>query len=99
MGVLLYLLVSAALPFPGANDAAVMRSIVRGRYSPVRATGVPDSVVAVVERLLAPLPADRYPDALAAAEAIVNAVPVDWRENTERTLGRLVVRAESVSAG
>jgi eukaryotic-like serine/threonine-protein kinase len=99
VGVLLYLLVSAALPFPGTKDASVMRSIVRGTYPPVRASGVPDSIVAVIERMLAPLPADRYPDALAAAEALVNAVPVAWRVDAERILGRLVVRAEGVSAG
>lgn len=93
VGVLLYLLVSGGLPYPGGRDSSVMRAIVRGPYKPVSASGVPDTVVAVIERLLAPLPADRYPDALCAAEALVAAVPVGWRAEAERVLGRLAVRA------
>ena len=99
VGVLLYLLLSATLPFPGTEDALVMRSIVRGQYPRLTTAGVPDSVVAVVERLLAPLPADRYPDALRAAEALVKAVPAQWRADSDRLLGRLVVRARADRRG
>lgn len=95
VGVLLYLLLSAQLPFPGNQDSAVMRAIVRGRYPRISASGVPDSLVAVTERLLASRAADRYPDALFAAEAVVAAVPVEWRANADRVLGRLVERARS----
>ena len=93
VGVLLYLLLTASLPFPGSEDAAVMRAIVRGLYPPIVSSGVPDPLVGVVQTLLAPLPADRYPDALAAAEAVVAAVPVEWRKDADRLLGRLVGRA------
>jgi len=93
VGVLLYLLLSAKLPFPGKRDAAVMRSIVRGSYPRMGASGVPDSLEAVVDRLLASHPADRYPDALSAAEALVGAVPASFRASADRVLGRLVRRA------
>ena len=92
VGILLYLLLTGQLPFPGNDDAKVMKSIVRGRFPPIHEAGVPDELARVVYQLLAPRPADRYPDALSAADALVRAVPPLWRRDADRTLGRLVER-------
>ena len=98
-GILLYLLVSGRLPFPGNDDAQVMRSIVRGRYDRIVEAGVPDSLVAVIDTMLQPHPADRYPDALAAADALARSVPVEWRRDADGLVGRLVQRAVERRAG
>lgn len=92
VGIMLYLLLTGALPFPGKDDIKVMKSIVRGKYPSISEAGVPPSLADVVYQLMAPLAADRFPDALAAADALSRAVPPEWRRDADRTLGRLVTR-------
>jgi len=92
VGILLYLLLTGTLPFPGREDVKVMKSIVRGRYSPIQESRVPGTLKEVVYTLLAAHPAERYPDTLAAADALSRAVPPEWRRDADRTLGRLVRR-------
>jgi serine/threonine protein kinase len=97
VGILLYLLLTGKLPFPGKDDTKVMKAIVRGNYPPLHATGLPEELAEVVRQLLGPLPAERFPDALAAADALSRSVPPEWRRDADRTLGRLVAR--SLEAG
>ena len=92
VGILLYLLFTGALPFPGIEDIKVMKSIVLGRYSPMQDSNIPPALAEVVYSMLSPLPAGRFPDALAAADALARAVPPAWRRDAERTLARLVKR-------
>lgn len=92
VGILLYLLLTGAVPFPGKDDAAVMKSIVRGHFPPIDEVGVPIRLADVVYHLMAPRAADRFPDALSAADALLRAVPAEWRRDADRTLGRLVTR-------
>ncbi len=95
VGTLLYLLLTGALPFPGTEDIKVMKSIVRGQYPPIQDSNIPSALRKVVYSMLSPLPAQRFPDALAAADALSRAVPADWRRDAERTLARLVRRIRS----
>ena len=92
VGILLYLLLTGTVPFPGKDDTAVMKSIVRGYYPAIDEVGVPGKLADVVYQLMAPLAADRFPDALSAADALLRAVPPEWRRDADRTLGRLVTR-------
>ncbi len=97
VGILLYLLLTGKLPFPGTDDTKVMKSIVRGKFPPITEAGVPPQLADVVYQLMAPLPANRYPDALAAADAITRAVPPEWRQDADRRLGTLVQRSVVLS--
>jgi serine/threonine protein kinase len=60
LGVILYLLCSGYLPFTGREPKAIVRKIRAGQYKPLQElASVPDRLVALVNRLLAPNPDDR----------------------------------------
>ncbi len=72
VGSLLYLMLTERAPFSGNDDAAVMRAVVRGAQRAVRDRNphVPEPVAEVVAVMMNKDPADRYPSALVAAEAL-----------------------------
>jgi serine/threonine-protein kinase len=99
MGILLYLMLGGAPPFHGADDAAVMRSVVNEDppTTPLQERGAPAAIVEVVTRLLRKKPEDRYASALAAADVLVRAVPAEWTVDAQEVLAGLVRReAEDV---
>jgi serine/threonine-protein kinase len=69
-GVVLYQMLSGALPFQGKTNVMLMRQIVHDRPQPLRhlAPNVPPAVVAIVERCLAKEPGDRYASAAVVGE-------------------------------
>jgi eukaryotic-like serine/threonine-protein kinase len=60
LGVILYLLCSGYLPFTGREPKEIVRKIRAAQYKPLQElASVPDPLVALVNRLLAPNPDDR----------------------------------------
>jgi serine/threonine protein kinase len=60
LGVILYLLCSGYLPFTGREPKEIVRKIRAAQYKPLQAlAAVPDQLVTLVNRLLAPNPDDR----------------------------------------
>jgi eukaryotic-like serine/threonine-protein kinase len=97
VGVLLYMLLSARLPFIGATDLEVMRAVARTQYRPVQLgrPHIPDELAGVVHRMMAASADARYPSAAAAAEALTSSSGAGWGTQPERVLGDLVRRALS----
>ncbi len=96
-GVLLYMLLSARLPFTGADDREVMLAVARAQFRPVQLgrPHIPDELAAVVHRMMAASPANRYASATAAATALSASSGAGWGTQPERVLGDLVRRAMS----
>jgi eukaryotic-like serine/threonine-protein kinase len=94
-GVLLYMMLTARLPFSGTTDLDVMRAVARAQFKPVQLgrTHIPNSLARVVHRMMAPSPDSRYRSALEAAEALADSVDGGWGGQPERVLGGLVRRA------
>ncbi len=77
LGLILYEMLAGRLPFDRtASNYAIQRAIVEEPFPPLAtiADDVPDALAALVDRLLAKDPDDRFPDAHAALEALQ---PVD----------------------
>jgi hypothetical protein len=72
LGCTFYYLLAGRPPFPGGTVADKLRAHARQRPRPVRELrpDVPPAVAAVVDRLLAKRPADRYPSARALRDAL-----------------------------
>ncbi len=75
LGTLLYLAVSGRLPFVGSNPSVVLRHIVENRRPALDevAPDVSPALCDIIERLLAPLAADRPSDARQTAELLRSA--------------------------
>jgi len=71
VGVVLYEMITGALPFDGPNLEVVMRAIVTGSFTPMRLRdpGLPAAFAAVVERALERDRAARYPTMQAFLDA------------------------------
>jgi serine/threonine protein kinase len=95
VGTVLYVLLTGRLPFTGATDRDIMRSVVRAQFRPVQLgrPQVPDAVARVVHRLMAPSPASRYPTARDAAEALAEAYDRQGADRSTQALAELVRRA------
>src|SRR5205823_8500887 len=63
LGCVMYHLLSGQVPFPGDSQVECMASRIKGRPMAlgVLRPGLPPGVVAIVERLMATRPDDRYP--------------------------------------
>ncbi len=72
LGVVLYRLCTGTLPFEGRTTMALLTALSVGEVRPVRehAPDVEPALADLIERLLARLPDDRPPSALAVAEAL-----------------------------
>ena len=72
LGVVLYEMVVGSRPFRGDSEVGVLYAIVHESYTPPSALRpeVPEALERVIERLLAKEPADRYPNAVAALQAL-----------------------------
>ncbi|MCB9761832.1 MAG: protein kinase [Alphaproteobacteria bacterium] len=70
LGAVLYELIVGAPAFDGDSQREVLARVRRGVPPPLRrrAPDAPPELIAIVERAMAPEPADRYPDAKALAE-------------------------------
>jgi len=73
LGVLLYECMVGHLPFEGNNPAQVLRRVLDGTYPEAQAERpvVGNRWSALLDRALAHLPADRFPDAVAIQNAII----------------------------
>jgi len=69
VGIVLYLLLAGRLPFDSEDPLKVLRQQIREAPPPLPAA-VPDPLRALVERLLAKKPEERYPSAAVAREAV-----------------------------
>ncbi len=78
LGVMLYEMIEGRLPFEGATGMALMMGHLNDAPPPVRRSGVPHEVVAVVEKLLAKTPEDRYPSAIALWNTLDSIVVPDY---------------------
>ncbi|HEX4419050.1 MAG TPA: protein kinase [Kofleriaceae bacterium] len=65
LGAMLYHLLAGATPYNARTATDVIAAAALGRVVPLadREPGAPPDLVAIVHRAMAPLPADRYPDA------------------------------------
>ncbi|HKB00978.1 MAG TPA: protein kinase [Gemmataceae bacterium] len=71
LGCTLYYLLTARVPFPGATAAEMLAAHDRGQPDPLPAgCELPPGLPAVVMKMMARDPADRYPTPVAAAEAL-----------------------------
>jgi eukaryotic-like serine/threonine-protein kinase len=73
LGTLLYLLATGRYPFQAETPSAMLRAIVEVRYPDPRQVraGFPDDLCAVLSRMMARDPADRYPTAREAVDALL----------------------------
>jgi serine/threonine-protein kinase len=72
LGCILYFFLSGRYPFPDGTAVEKMMCHQHKQPTPLKelAPELPDALVAVVERLMAKAPQDRYPNASAVAEAL-----------------------------
>ena len=77
LACVLYEMLAGEPPFTGPTAQAVIARRVSGEVPPLRRVrpSVPESVEHATLRALAPVPADRFPDAAAFAQAIASATP------------------------
>src|SRR5919109_660211 len=89
VGVVLYERLTGARPFPGDDVARVLHDVVHVDPVPPRERNfaVPPALDAVVRRAMSKDPGDRYPDAAALAEALVQAGALVETPAVERWLG------------
>jgi eukaryotic-like serine/threonine-protein kinase len=73
IGVLLYECMSGQLPFAGSNPAQVLRRVLDGVYRPARVEQprIGDVFSAIIDRALAHVRTERFPDAHAMRDALV----------------------------
>ncbi len=80
LGVTLYHLLTGTVPFPGQDVAEVFQRKRQGVFAPLRqhAPDVPESLVAVIDRMLATDPRQRFPSAIEVRRALLatDLVPV-----------------------
>ena len=103
VGCMLYEMLAGQPPFTGVSAESVVRQHLAAEPRPldtVRA-GVPESVVAVVQRALAKVPADRFASANELCEALsrppaATATPPAWLSSRQRVAGMLVLAAAVV---
>lgn len=72
LGAVLYQCLSGRRPYRGPTTVAAMMALVKGEQIPLRvaAPDLPEEIYPVVERLMAHLPARRFPSARAAVDAL-----------------------------
>jgi serine/threonine-protein kinase len=95
-GVILYLLLTGKLPFPG-DDPATLHRVIREAHEPIShfLSGYPPALDHVVDRALAKDPLDRYQDAEEMA-ADLDAINDDLkREHVAQSMGNVKAMIES----
>jgi serine/threonine-protein kinase len=72
LGCVMYHLLTGSVPFPEPTRVECMASRIKGRPVPIaeRRSGIPPALIAVIDRLMATRPEDRYATAVEAAEAL-----------------------------
>tara|TARA_R110002096_G_scaffold361075_2_gene554089 strand:+ start:2933 stop:4546 length:1614 start_codon:yes stop_codon:yes gene_type:complete len=71
VGVMLYELITGALPYQATNYNALLHQILLGVYSlPSQLSAIAPELEAVIVKAMSKLPEDRYPDARAFSEAL-----------------------------
>lgn len=76
LGTMLFFLVTCELPFSGSNPSLVLKNVIEGQRPSV-AELAPDmsaTLADIIERLMAPAPDDRFPDADEVRRALENAL-------------------------
>ncbi len=98
LGITLYEALAGRLPYRGATVMQLLRTIIGEDAPPVqRFARVPDELAAVVHRLLARPPADRFMSGRAASRALVEATPE--RAAVETRLSMRLLSSEFSPAG
>ena len=100
LGVLLYLLATGKMPFSGTTTMAVLTSLAVDTAPPAREANpdLPEALEAIVAKLLAKNPADRFSTALevaAALRAAEKSRPVAGQVPVDRKAPALTIREES----
>jgi hypothetical protein len=92
LGVLLYESLAGRRPFIGNTDLDTLHRIMKGEHPPLASLcpTAPTALVSAIERLLRPEPQDRFPNAAALLDALVDVAPPP---TARRILGQLVIRA------
>jgi serine/threonine protein kinase/Flp pilus assembly protein TadD len=87
LGVMLYQMLTGALPFEAGHDAAVAYSIVNTDPAPlsVHRADIPTDVQPVIDRCLAKNPADRYPSTALLTADLAALSPGASRRSAART--------------
>jgi serine/threonine protein kinase len=98
LGTVFYELLTGVSPFGGGSPAAIFRAVDRCEFEPVgrRAPAVDPRLAAVVERMLARAPEDRFPSIEAIGRALAPLVP-RWLK-PETTSLALLLNASAATA-
>lgn len=100
LGVMLYRLTTGKMPFNGTSAMALLTSLAIDTPAPPRQLNpnIPPKLDAVITRLLAKKPADRFQNALDAADALLDATRADpTAEHAPLVAVPLVVGAQTQS--
>lgn len=92
LGVLLYEALAGRRPYIGNTDLDTLHRIMKGEHPALASLcpTAPQALVSAIEKLLRPEPEDRYPNAGALLDALVDVAPPP---TARRILGQLVIRA------
>jgi serine/threonine protein kinase len=94
LGVMAYLLVTGQMPFSGSDPREIVKKIRAGQFKPVHevAPHVPPAIAAVVHRMLAAKPEERFQTGQEVLAALVDITRSHGLEASTTSLGALMAR-------